>query len=49
MSRLFDAYTDVTFTYVHGNPEYTFPEQWNWHKNVLKATYREFVSNLDIG
>ena len=49
MSRLFGAYSDVKFTYVNGNPEYTFPEQWNWHKNVLKENYREFVSNLDIG
>lgn len=49
MLKLFQSYTDVTFTFVNNNPEYVFPEKWNWCKNVRKLTIPQFVSEIDLG
>tara|TARA_Y100000114_G_scaffold35323_1_gene30871 strand:- start:9659 stop:10393 length:735 start_codon:yes stop_codon:yes gene_type:complete len=49
MNRLFQAYTDVKFTFVNNNPAYVFPEKWNWSKNLKKLTIREFICEMDIG
>lgn len=49
MERIFGAYPDVDFVWVNNNPDYNFPDQWRWNKNVRKITYARFISELDIG
>lgn len=49
MEKLFSAYIDVEFIWVHPNPDYNFPESWNWHKNVQKMTTKKFIGELGIG
>lgn len=49
MERLFRAYHDVEFYWVHPNPDHCMPEKWKWCNNLHAQSYREFVSDLDIG
>jgi hypothetical protein len=49
MEKLFSAYNEVDFIWVHPNPEYNFPDQWRWHKNVRFMTTKKFVGELSIG
>ena len=50
MRRIFDAYKETTtFHWVSPNPDYLFPEDWNWCKNVKKLDYVKLISDMDIG
>lgn len=49
MEKLFSAYTEVDFIWVHPNPEYNFPDQWKWHKNIRFITTKKFIGELGIG
>ena len=49
MAKIFNAYAEVQFIWVHPNPDYNFPESWNWHKNVQKMTTKKFIGELGIG
>lgn len=49
MEKIFGAYPDIDFVWVNDNTEYNFPDAWRWHKHVRKITYRQFISELDIG
>jgi hypothetical protein len=49
MERLFKAYYETNFHWVHPNPDFCIPEKWKWCSNLFKKTYREFISELDIG
>ena len=49
MKIMFDAYKNVNFHWVMDNPHYTFPADWKWCKNVNYLTYREFISEMDLG
>lgn len=49
MKNMFDAYKNVNFHWVMDNPHYTFPADWKWCKNVNYLTYREFISEMDLG
>jgi len=49
MQRLFNAYIDTTFHYVHPNAAYVLPEKWKWCTNLKLKNYRDYISELDIG
>ena len=49
MERLFRAYHEVNFHWVHPNAEYCMPDKWRWCKNLFKKDYRQYISELDIG
>ena len=49
MTRLFKAYYQVNFHFVHPNADYVCPESWRWCSNLHLKDYRDFISQLDIG
>lgn len=49
MKTIFDAYQETNFHWVHPNPSYAFPDEWNWCKNVSKLDYYKFISDMDLG
>jgi hypothetical protein len=49
MKRIFDAYLDTTFHYIHPNADYICPDPWKWCKNLKLKNYRDYISELDIG
>jgi len=49
LNQVMQTYTDVTFTRVIQNHNYPTPDLWKYNRNFRQITYKEFISECDIG
>jgi hypothetical protein len=49
MLAVMDTYSDVEFIRVSPTKEYYMPESWKYQLNLRQITFREFVTEVDLG